>query len=112
MDAPSSMRGIRVKGGKDTVQINFSKKSIKIIGALGQGTFDMQFHQKTDAQSVIAFLEYLRYRYGSVFVILDNAAAHTGKQMDEYIKSTKMSSCGFCLRVPCSTIQLRYNGAR
>ena len=94
MDAPSSMRGIRVKGGKDTVQINFSKKSIKIIGALGQGTFDMQFHQKTDAQSVIAFLEYLRYRYGSVFVILDNAAAHTSKQMDEYIKSTKMFVVG------------------
>ena len=88
------MRGIRVKGGKDTVQINFSKKSIKIIGALGQGTFDMQFHQKTDAQSVIAFLEYLRYRYGRVFVILDNATAHTGKQMDEYIKSTKMFVVG------------------
>ena len=48
VDAPSSMRGIRVKGGKDTVTINFSKKSIKIIGALGQDTFDMQFHQISD----------------------------------------------------------------
>ena len=89
VDAPSSTRGIRVKGGKDTVTINFSKKSIKIIGALGQGTFDMQFHQTTDADSVIALLEYLRYKYGRVFVILDNAGAHTGKRMDEYIKSTK-----------------------
>ena len=89
VDAPSSARGIRVKGGKDTVTINFSKKSIKIIGALGQGTFDMQFHQKTDADSVIALLEYLRYKYGRVFVILDNAGAHTGKRMDEYIESTK-----------------------
>ena len=89
VDAPSSMRGIRVKGGKDTVTINFSKKSIKIIGALGQDTFDMQFHQKTDADSVIALLEYLRYKYGRVFVILDNAGAHTGKRMDKYIKSTK-----------------------
>ena len=89
VDAPSSTRGIRVKGGKDTVQINFSKKSIKIIGALGLGTLDIQFHQKTDANSAIALLEYLRYRYGKVFVILDNAAAHTGKQMNDYIKSTK-----------------------
>ena len=89
VDAPSSTRGIRVKGGKDTVQINFSKKSIKIIGALGQGTLDIQFHQKTDAESVIALLEYLRYRYGKVFVILDNAGAHTGKQMNDYIKNTK-----------------------
>ena len=77
VDAPSSTRGIRIKGGKDTVQINFSKKSIKAIEVLGQGTFDMQFHQKTDADSVIALLEYLRYRYGKVFVILDNAGAHT-----------------------------------
>ena len=89
VDAPSSTRGIRIKGGKDTVQINFSKKSIKTIGVLGRGTFDMQFHQKTDADSVIALLEYLRYRYGKVFVILDNAGAHTGKQMNDYIKSTK-----------------------
>ena len=89
VDAPSSTWGIRVKGGNDTVQINFSKKSIKIIGALGLGTLDIQFHQKTDADSVIALLEYLRYRYGKVFVILDNAGSHTGKQMDEYIESTK-----------------------
>ena len=89
VDAPSSTRGIWIKGGKDTVQINFSKKSIKTIGVLGRGTFDMQFHQKTDADSVIALLEYLRYRYGKVFVILDNAGAHTGKQMNDYIKSTK-----------------------
>ena len=89
VDAPSSTRGIRVKGGKDTVRINFSKKSIKIIGALGPGTLDIQFHQKTDADGVIALLEYLRYRYGKVFVILDDTAAHTGRQMDDYIKSTK-----------------------
>ena len=89
VDAPSSTRGIRVKGGKDTVQINFSKKSIKIIGALGQGTLDIQFHQNTDADSVIALLEYLRRMYGRIFVILDNAGSHTSKQMKDYIKSTK-----------------------
>ena len=44
VDAPSSARGIRVKGGKDTVTINFSKKSIKIIGAVVLGTLDIQFH--------------------------------------------------------------------
>ena len=89
VDAPSSARGLRAIGGKDTVQINFSKKSIKIIGALGQGTLDIQFHQKTDAQSVIALLEYLRRKYGRVFAALDNASAHTGKEMSDYIESTK-----------------------
>ena len=89
VDAPSSTRGLRAIGGKDTVQINFSKKSTKIIGALGQGTLDIQFYQKIDADSVIAFLEYLRCMYGRVLVILDNAGAHTSKQVKDYIESTK-----------------------
>ena len=89
VDAPSSTRGLRAIGGKDTVQINFSKKSTKIIGALGQGTLDIQFYQKIDADSVIAFLEYLRCMYGRVLVILDNAGAHTSKQVKGYIESTK-----------------------
>ena len=89
VDAPSSTRGLRTIGGKDTVQINFSKKSTKIIGALGQGTLDIQFYQKIDADSVIAFLEYLRCMYGRVLVILDNAGAHTSKQVKGYIESTK-----------------------
>ena len=89
VDAPSSTRGLRAIGGKDTVQINFSKKSTQIIGALGQGTLDIQFYQKIDADSVIAFLEYLRCMYGRVLVILDNAGAHTSKQVKDYIESTK-----------------------
>ena len=59
------------------------------IGALGQGTLDIQFYQKIDADSVIAFLEYLRCMYGRVLVILDNAGAHTSKQVKDYIESTK-----------------------
>ena len=39
VDAPSSSssQGIRRKGGKDAVQINYSKKSFQITGAPGQG---------------------------------------------------------------------------
>ena len=59
VDAPSSSRGIRLKGGKDTVQINYPKKSFQIIGALGQGTLDIQFHEKVNSEAVIVFLEFL-----------------------------------------------------
>ena len=89
VDAPSSSRGIRRKGGKDAVQINYSKKSFQIIGALGQGTLDIQFHEKVNSEAVIAFLEFLRHRYGKIFVILDNAAAHTSRAVREYIESTR-----------------------
>ena len=85
VDSPASKRGIRRRGGKDTVPINHSKKSVKIVGALGMGTLDIQFHEKANSESVIALLEYLRRRYGGIFVILDNAAAHTSAAMREYI---------------------------
>ena len=86
VDSPASKRGIRRRGGRDTVPINHSKKSVKIVGALGMGTLDIQFHEKANSESVIALLEHLRRRYGRIFVILDNAAAHTSTAMREYIE--------------------------
>ena len=80
VDTPSSSQGIRLKGGKYAVQINYSKKSFQIIGALGQGTLDIQFHEKVNSETVIVFLEFLRRKYDKIFVILDNAAAHTSKR--------------------------------
>ena len=58
VDSPASKRGIRRRGGRETVPINHSKKSVKIVGALGMGTLDMQFHEKANSESVIALLEY------------------------------------------------------
>ena len=55
------------------------------MGALGIGTLDIQFHEQANSENVIALLEYLRRRYGKIFVILDNAAAHTSKAMKEYV---------------------------
>ena len=70
------------------MQINYSKKSFQIIGAPGQSTLDIQFHEKVNSEAVIAFLEFLRRKYGKIFVILDNAAARTSKAVNEYVKDT------------------------
>ena len=51
-------------------------------------TLDIQFHEKVNSEAVIAFLEFLRRKYGKIFVILDNAAAHTSKVVNEYVKNT------------------------
>ena len=42
-DSPASRRGIRRRGGRDTVRTNCSKKTVKVAGALGKGTLDVQF---------------------------------------------------------------------
>ncbi len=86
VDSPASSRGIRRRGGCDEIKINYSKKSIKIIGALGEDTLDVQFHEKLGTKNVIALLEEIRQKYGRVFVIMDNAATHKSKDMDEFIE--------------------------
>ena len=50
---------------------------------------DIQFHEKVNSETVIVFLEFLRRKYGKIFAILDNAAAHTGKAVKEYIESAR-----------------------
>ena len=86
-DSPSSSLGIRPRGGSETVGVNFSTKTTRIIGALGAGTLDVQFHEKADAPAVIALIEYVRRKRGKIFVILDNASSHKSKEMADYIRN-------------------------
>ena len=88
-DSPASRRGIRRRGGRDTVRTNCSKKTVKVAGALGKGTLDVQFHESANTESAVALLECLRRRYGKVYAIMDNAGAHTSRAMETYIESTK-----------------------
>ena len=59
-DSPASRRGIRRRGGRDTVKTNCSKKTVKVAGALGRGTLDIQFHESANTGSAKALLEHLR----------------------------------------------------
>ena len=91
IDSPLSKRGIRRRGGSDTVNINYSRQSIKIIGALGRDTLDMQFHENLATGNVVELLEEIRQKYANVFVIMDNAAAHKSMEMEDYIRGTNGS---------------------
>ncbi len=88
-DSPASKRGIRRRGGRDTVKTNCSKKTVKVTGALGKSTLDIQFHESANTESVAALLEYLRRKYGKIYAIMDNAGAHTSKDMERYVEGTK-----------------------
>ena len=85
-DSPTSRRGRR--GGKDTVRTNHSKKAIHLIGALGDGTLDLQFHGDLKADSYVSLVEYARRRHEKIGIIGDNAGALTGKTMRDYISGT------------------------
>lgn len=87
-DSPASRRGLRRRGGSDTVKTNYSKKPLHLIGTLGDGTLDMQFHEGLKADNYIELIEYARRRHGKIGIIADNASAITGTAMADYIYST------------------------
>ena len=80
-DSLVSRRGIRRRGGMEAVPANHSKQSIHMIGALGDGTLDLQFHDDLSAGSYVELVEHLRRRYGRVGIVADNAGALTGRGM-------------------------------
>ncbi len=80
----SHSRGLRAAGGAETVKVNFSKKTTKMIGAVGANSCHFHFCERAGSDDVIALLETLRRRHGRVFVILDNAKAHKSKAVREY----------------------------
>ena len=52
-----------------------------MIGALGDGTLYLQFHDDLSASSYIWLVEHLLRRYGIVDIIADNTGALTSKEM-------------------------------
>ena len=103
-DSPVSRRGLRRRGGKDTVPINYSKKSLHIIGALGDGTLDIQFHGNLKADSYVDLIEYARRRHKKIGIIADNASALTGNTMKDYVYCT--DDAVEILHIPPHTPQL------
>ena len=87
-DSPVSRRGLRPRGGRDTVCTNYSRKSINLIGAPGDGTPGLRFHENLKADSYIALLEFARRRHKKIGVIADNAGALAGRAMKEYLQGT------------------------
>lgn len=87
-DSPVSRKGIRRRGGRETVPVNHSKQSIHMIGALGDGTLDLQFHDNLTAASYVELVKHLHRRYGKVGIMADNAGALTGRDMRKCLGDT------------------------
>ena len=68
-DSSTSGRGLRRRGGRNVVRTNHSKKPINLIGALGDGTLDLQFHDNLKADGHAVLVEYARRRHKKVGII-------------------------------------------
>ena len=112
----SDARGLRtVMGGKETVRVNFSKKTMKMMGAIGAGALYVHFCERASSDSLVALLDLIREIHDKVFVILDNARAHTSTTIREYLEGAGGRVVLWYLP-PCtprsSTTRSRCRGAR
>ena len=86
--SPETGYGWRPTNGSDTVKISYSQKSVKMIGALGRDTLELQTVDSTNSKSFVEFLKHLHCIYGKIYVLLDNASYHKSGIVEEYVKST------------------------
>ncbi|MCE2509331.1 MAG: hypothetical protein J4G04_08625 [Nitrosopumilaceae archaeon] len=82
-DSPVLRRGLRRRGGKGTIRTNHSKKAMHLVGALGDGTLDLQFHEDLKAGSYVDLVEYARRRHKKIGIIIPerrrpHRQGHTG----------------------------------
>ncbi len=89
INTPVPKYGILPRGERDTVRVNYSKKGVHVIGAMSQDTVELDYPENLKAEGIIAFFKKLREKHEKIFVILDNAGAHTGRAMRDYVRSEK-----------------------
>lgn len=84
-DSPAAKQGIRTRGGSDTISTNHSKKSIQMLGMLGDETLDLVFSDTYRSGDTIRMLARALGKYDKIYCIMDSAGANTGTDVMEYV---------------------------
>ena len=85
-DSPTAQRGIRTRGGSETVSTNYSKKSLQILGVLGEKTLDILFSHTYKSEDTIRMIDHVHEKYGKLYILLDNAGANTSMKVKNHVK--------------------------
>lgn len=71
-------------GGHETIPMSWSKKSVRLMGVLGDGWFHIAIVDSTNSETLKSFMDKVREGVGNVAVVLDNVSSHKSQTMDEY----------------------------
>ena len=62
-DSPTALRGIRTRGGTNTVGTNYSKESIQMLGVLEEDTLDILFSRTYKSDYTIRIVQWGDIQY-------------------------------------------------
>ena len=71
-------------GGHETIPMSWSKKSVRLMGVLGDGWFHIAIVNSTNSETLKIFMDKVRESVGNVAVVLDNASPHKSQTMNKY----------------------------
>ncbi len=71
-------------GGHETIPMSWSKKSVRLMGVLGDGCFHIAIVNSTDSETLKIFMNKVREGVRNVAVVLDNVSSHKSQTMNEY----------------------------
>lgn len=93
---PIIIRGWARRGSHPFVKINHANRCTNVFGARSSKSFVFSFSKKKRQREFIIFLEKLRRRWKKFLLFIDNAKAHKGSKVKEYLRRHK------------KTVQLEY----
>ena len=76
----------RRRGGYDTVDVSFSKATVKMFGALGKDGHHIQVADALNSDNFIDFLKSLLEIYPKFALVLDNASCHKSAKVNEFVE--------------------------
>lgn len=71
-------------GGHETIPMSWSKKSVRLMGVLGDGWFHIAIVDSTNSETLKSYIDKVREGMSNVAVVLDNASSHKSQTMNEY----------------------------
>lgn len=86
---PIIQRGWAKKGSKPTVNVTQANKYTNVFAARSKRSFVFSFRKNKRQKDFVAFLEKLIKRWSKVLLFVDNARAHHGKLVNEFLQRHK-----------------------
>ncbi len=80
--------GWRPIGGRGTVSVKFSTRSVRMFGALALGRIHAKEVESTNSETFVDFLKDMRRTYGRFVMVLDNASYHKTDTVKNFVKGT------------------------
>ena len=75
-------------GGHETIPTSWSKKSVRLIGVLGQGWFHIAIVDSTNSDTLKEFLDTVREKTRKIAIVMDNVSYHKSVKTRQYVKDS------------------------